>query len=71
MLLSFVHLKVNLSNISLAKGKTKLLGPDQKLFDSVQLSLELFTAASKTSLYAAGKQQLPVSQWLGSVLLDK
>ena len=49
----------------------KLLEPDRKLFDSVQLSLELFTAASITSRYAAGRQQLPVSQWLGRVLLDK
>lgn len=36
----------------------KLLGPYQKIFDSVQLSLELFTAASITSYYAAGKKQL-------------
>lgn len=34
----------------------KLLGPSRKLFDSVQLSLELFAAASITSHYAAGKQ---------------
>lgn len=58
MLLSFIHLKFNLSNTSLVKEKMKLLGPDKKLFDSVQLSLELFIAASITSRYAAGKQQL-------------
>lgn len=44
--------------MSLMKEKMKLLGPDWKLFDSVQLSLELFTAAIITSHYAADKQQL-------------
>lgn len=34
----------------------KPLESSRKLFDSVQLSLELFTAASITSHYAAGKQ---------------
>lgn len=54
-LLSFVHLKFNLLSMSLVKEKMKLLGPDRKLFDSVQLCLEFFAAASITSHYAAGK----------------
>lgn len=57
VLLSFIHLKLNLSNISLVKEKMKVLGPDQKLFDCICLSLVLFTAANITSHYTAGKQE--------------
>lgn len=56
--LSSIYIKFNLSSISSVKKKMELLAPYQKLFDSVQFLLELFTAASITSQKAAGKYLL-------------